>query len=75
MYDTHPTHRRFQAKLCRAAAPLWSCVLMRAAPLLPCASLRVLPGARGAGTLRNGLNWLCLLFCDQMVRRVMHCLL
>ena len=53
---------------------MWS-ALTRAAPLRPCASLRVLPGAKGAGPLRNALGWLCLLFCDQMVRRIVHCLL
>ena len=74
--NIHDIHliRRFQAKLYRVPAPLWS-ALTRAAPLRPCASLRVLPGAKGAGPLRNALGWLCLLFCCRMPRRVMHCLL
>ena len=46
-----------------------------AASLRPCAFLLVLPGARGAGALQNGLDCLHLVFCDHMLGRIVHCLL
>ena len=77
IHDTNLT-RRFQAKLCRVPAPLWSCVwsaLMRALPLRLCAPVLVLTGAECSDLLRSGSDWLRLIFCCQTMGHIVHSLL
>ena len=77
IHDIHLT-RRFQAKLCRVPAPLWSRVwsaLMRALPLRLCAPVLVLTGAECSDLLRSGSDWLRLIFCCQTLGRIVHSLL
>ena len=50
-------------------------MLTRAAPLRSCAFLLALPGTMRADLLRNGLGWLCLVFRDHMLGRIVRCVL
>ena len=78
--NIHDIHliRRFQAKLYRVPAPLWSRVwsaLMRALPLRLCAPVLALTGAECSGLLRSGSDWLLLVFYGQTLGHVVHSLL
>ena len=75
IHDIHLT-RRFQAKLCRVPAPLWSRVwsaLMRALPLRLCAPVLVLTGAECSDLLRSGSDWLRLVFFEQLLQHFVRC--
>ena len=75
IHDTYPT-RRFQTKLCRVPAPLWSRVwsaLMRALPLRLCAPVLALTGAECSGLLRSGSDWLLLVFFEQLLHHFVRC--